>query len=146
MTPKYNVKFQLVGQLICCPIFGHHEWDNITIYGCKPCDNNRELLKRLEQVVLVLDSALKEKYTLTEVQLRVNWHHYESLTEFDRLEVIDTNDYEVERWLTQLLNQSTPPQRAAYKQVTYTVHPTCTLSENTHCLLQEYFSQTATPL
>jgi hypothetical protein len=129
----------------CLTRFGAHSLDlawgvSFTYYGCRACGQSREFLE-WPQVVAVLDTNWTELYARQGDQLRLNWLKRRTLFDFDRIEIIQATDEEVERFAVQVGNDTDPVREPRYKQMWCRVGPECRLSENTLRILESIFGQ-----
>ena len=110
-----------------------------TYYGCRGCGQSREFLEGIYQVVAVLDAAWQEPQRQQAEVLRVNWLIRRTLFDFDRVEIIQATDEEVERFAVQAGNDTNPWRQQRYQQVQCLVGPSCHLSQNTLRILERMF-------
>jgi len=94
----------------------------------------------VSEVVAVLDSASSSEQTKEGVALRVNWLVRKQLFDFDRVEIMQASDEEVQRFLGLL--RSDHQLQARCKQLLCRVGEECSLSENTRRLLMNAFDLT----
>ncbi len=71
--------------------------------------------------------------------LRVNWLIRRGLFDFDRVEIIQAADEEVERFAVQVGNNTDPVQKAAYPRMSCSIAADCNLSENNRRILARLF-------
>lgn len=109
----------------------------MTYYGCRLCRQSRDIFDG--EAVAVLDAAMTEEWTTQNDQIRINWLARQSLFDFDRVEIIQATDEEVERFAVQVGNDTDPFRQARYSQLPCLVAPECRLSENTLRILQHTF-------
>ncbi len=128
----------------CLTRFGAHSLDlawgvSFTYYGCRACGQSREFLEEINQVVAVLDTAWTEVQLQQHNTLRINWLVRRSLFDFDRIEIIQATDEDVEHFAVQVGNDTDPFRQPRYSQLPCLVDPACRLSENTQRILQHTF-------
>jgi hypothetical protein len=92
------------------------------------------------EVVAVLDSRSSSEQTKEGVALRVNWLVRKQMFDFDRVEIAQASDEEVQRFLGLL--RSDHQLQARCKQLLCRVGEECSLSENTRRLLMNAFDLT----
>jgi hypothetical protein len=108
-------------------------------YGCRACGQSREILHLKEGITAILDNAgTVEQFSQGE-GLTVNCLHHRSLFDFDRVEIVQATDEEVERFAVSLGNDTDKIRRACYQGMDYTISPSCELSTNTLRVLQYTF-------
>jgi hypothetical protein len=73
--------------------------------------------------------------------LRVNWFRRDSLFDFDRVELVQANDEEVERFAVRVGNDTDPVRSPRYGQMACLIGPDCRPSENTWRILQSQFGE-----
>ncbi len=138
---------------------------SVLYYGCRICGQSREFFYCPRGVVAVLDSEWTEARphqggllhrrfgsssvarAKTETQtpdnglLRVNWLARRKLFDFDRVEIIQATDEEIERFAVQVGNDTDPVRQPRYAQMQCLIAPQCRLSENTQRVLSRVFGQ-----
>jgi hypothetical protein len=73
--------------------------------------------------------------------LRVNWLLRRSLFDFDRVEIIQASDEDVERFVVQVGNDTDPLRKPRYQEMTCRLGVDCHLSENTLRILEHTFRE-----
>ncbi|MFN8454383.1 MAG: hypothetical protein U0401_06885 [Anaerolineae bacterium] len=140
---------QQATQLLCAYCFTEctaHQvklsWrSSVTYYGCRNCSQSREFLPRPKHVIAVLNTVWTEPYHWQDDTFRVNWLTRRTLFDFDRIEISQASDEEVERFAVQVGNDTDPFRQPRYKQMKCTVSPECRLSENTLRILRRTFGE-----
>jgi hypothetical protein len=92
-------------------------------------------------VTAELHSGLGKKQYHHNGLLRLNWLQHRQRFDFDRVEIIQATDEEVERFAVQVGNDTDPVRRPCYKQMQCVIGPACCLSENTVRILKQIFGQ-----
>lgn len=115
----------------------------LTFYGCEICYQSRRFIKRPDQIVAVLDVNMKigQKRNETGEILSVNWLKRKTLFEFDRVEIVNAPEEEVELFVIQVGNDGDKKRKSRYKKMTCTVHADCTLPENALRILDQMFGE-----
>jgi hypothetical protein len=114
----------------------HHRTGPILL--CIECrENTRPILA--DQVVAVLDANMQDDHTLADAVLRGNWLRRGGVFDFDRVEIVNASDRDVERLCVQVGNDADSWRRPRYRKIECGVHPACVLSENTRRLLRSTF-------
>ncbi len=112
-----------------------------TYYGCRLCYQSREFIDCPNGVVAVLDSGWADAQAQQDGSLRVNWLARRALFDFDRVEIAQASDEDVERFAVQVGNDADPLRRPRYAEMRCVVRPVCGLSENTLRVLESTFGQ-----
>jgi hypothetical protein len=128
--------------LTCC---GPHKASlpglSVTYYGCRTCQQSREFLDCSEGVTAVLDDRWSEVWQHQDGLLRVNWLICRKLFDFDRVEVIQATDEDVERFVVQVGNDTDVLRQTRYPQIQCLIGPACRLSENSLRILERTFGR-----
>ncbi len=116
---------------------------SLTFYGCQRCYQSREFIARPAQIVAVLDANMQagQKQTEKGEVLWVNWLDRKTLFEFDRVEIIQATDEEVELFAIQVGNDTDQKRKNRYKKMDCMVSPDCMLLENTMRILGRMFGR-----
>jgi hypothetical protein len=110
-------------------------------YGCRACGQSREVLHLRGGVTAVLDNAGTVEQLPQVEGLYVNWLRRRSLFDFDRVEIVQATDEEVERFAVSLGNDTDETRRARYQGMECAISPGCELSTNTLRVLQYTFRE-----
>jgi len=89
--------------------------------------------------VAVLDREMAQKDLQIGESLRVNWLKQKALFDFDRIEIIKTDDMQAEHFAIQVGNDNDSWRRARYKKMLCQAASDCGLSENTLRILKSTF-------
>jgi hypothetical protein len=92
-------------------------------------------------VVAVLDDTWSESHHQQDGLLRANWLIRRSMFDFDRVEIIQTTDEDVERFAVQVGNDTDPFRQPRYRKMRCAVGAECQLSVNSLRVLQHTFGQ-----
>ncbi len=112
-----------------------------TYYGCRTCRQSRKILHCPQGIVAELNTGWTEAQSYQDGLLRINWLAQRSLFDFNRVEIIQATDEDVERFAVQVGNDTDPIRDARYPQMRCLIAPQCRLSENTLRILQSTFGQ-----
>jgi hypothetical protein len=112
-----------------------------TYYGCRLCEQSQEFLEGVNRTVAVLDQNWSEPLHQQDNQLRVNWLKRRAPFDFERVEIVQASDEEVERFAVQVGNDTDPHRKPRYQQMRCTIGPNCQLSENTRRILEHTFGR-----
>lgn len=120
-------------------------WEKIhetfTYYGCRICQNSRELFAFKGRMIAVLDNHMIEEQTETDQEMHLNWLKRRSVFDFDRVDIIQADDERVERFVVQVGNDTDPWRRPRYKEMLCQIDTHCHLSENTIRILKNTFGE-----
>jgi HEAT repeat protein len=114
-------------------------WHRFGWASCRVCDACWHVLPGVREVVAVLEEAWGEELTRDGPTLRVNCIRRGTLFDFDRVEIIQANDYEVERFLIAVGNDTDEYRRPRYEKMPCRIGRNCTLSEGTLRNLRDRF-------
>ncbi len=130
----------------CLARCGAHRADllnqfDVTYYGCRLCHQSREFIDCPKGVVAVLDASWADAQAQQDGSLRVNWLARRALFDFDRVEIVQATDEDVERFAVQVGNDTDSLRRPRYAEMGCALSPACGLSENTLRVLESTFGQ-----
>ncbi len=111
----------------------------ITYYGCRICGQSREFLDGSGGIAAVLDSHMLNEHSIRDGVLRVNWLARRTLFDFDKVEITQATDEDVERFAVQVGNDTEAIRKFRYPRMPCVVAPDCELSINTMRILQRMF-------
>ncbi|NJN98063.1 MAG: hypothetical protein HC875_30275 [Anaerolineales bacterium] len=114
---------------------------DLSFYGCRNCHQSRSHQVWPEGIVLVLDTDMAVTRVERNSSLYVSWFQHCELFDFDRVEIIQASDEEVERFAVQVGNDTDPYRKPRYSQMTCRIGPDCQLSENTLRILERMFGK-----
>lgn len=115
---------------------------NITFCGCRVCSQSRQFLQLKKGVVAILDNQDLTEQTQQEGELRVNWLSRSEMFDFERVEIKQATDEEVERFAVQVGNDTDEVRCHRYKEMGCNIY--CELSTNTTKILQSIFGSVKT--
>jgi hypothetical protein len=157
--------------LTCCGSHTTTQLGSLMIYyGCRTCGQSREFIYCQQGVMAVLDSnwtetppqrggllhrifdwlaadrpeleaQAQDDARRADGLLRVNWLAHRELFDFDRVEIVQATDEDVERFAVQVGNDTDPMRKPRYPGMECSIWPECQLSENTLRVLQHTFGQ-----
>jgi hypothetical protein len=113
-------------------------WKSVTFYGCRTCTQSQEFIEKPPQLVALLDQEAAEQQQEDDF-LKVNWLRYRRLFDFNRVEIVNATDEEVERFAVQVGNDVDETRRRNYQAVSCVIQSPCSLSENTIRILRGIF-------
>jgi hypothetical protein len=116
---------------------------SFTYYGCRVCGQSREF-QEWAKIIAVLDKNWTELYARQDNRLRLNWLQRRTLFDFDRVEIIQASDEEVEHFAVQVGNDTDPFRRPRYLRMSCVIEPDCHLTKNTLRILESMFGQVVT--
>ncbi|MEM7348305.1 MAG: hypothetical protein AAF485_29095, partial [Chloroflexota bacterium] len=114
---------------------------SLSYYGCRACGQSRAFLSWKGPIVAVLNHLDEADYTEQGDTLRINYLQHGALFDFDRVDIIQATDEEVERFAMQVGNDTDDIRKPKYAGMPYTISPACNLSENTQRILARIFGQ-----
>ena len=138
--------FPRIKRTLCyyCQVSCRAYWTDIpgqlsmVYYGCRQCRQSRKIWTG--PVVVVLDQNLQTEVEIAD-QYRVNWLRRRTLFDFDRVEIVQALDEEVERFAVQIGNDTYEPRRRRYARMTCLIKAGCQLSENSVRVLNQVFGR-----
>jgi hypothetical protein len=80
---------------------------------------------------------MKVKVTQKMDLIRINWLIHRKVFDFDRIEIIQAEEEDIERFAVQIGNDTYEERRRAYKKMLCLVSPKCNLSKNMMWILKE---------
>ncbi len=119
-------------------------FSSVTYYGCRVCHQSREFLDWPAGVVAVLDANMPSDCDQTDGTLRVNWLWRRELFDFDRVEIRQVTDDEIERSCVAVGNDTDPVRVRRRRKVTCVVAKRANLSDNTQRILCHTFGKLVT--
>jgi hypothetical protein len=111
------------------------------LIACRVCGKLDQAMLNVEQVVVVLDAQMNGEVVFADGVARVNWLKRNALFDFDRVEIVEATDYDVERFCIQVGNDTDAFRRARYRKMRCVVAPQCQLSDNTLRILRSMFGK-----
>jgi hypothetical protein len=112
-----------------------------TVYGCRRCKQSLEYYYVPQGVVAVLDNEQDKEPILKDGLLRVNWLVRRKLFDFDRVEILQATDEDVERFAVQVGNDTDPTRKDRYRHLACRIG--CVLSQNSVRILRRTFGDVA---
>ncbi|MEM7345290.1 MAG: hypothetical protein AAF485_13710 [Chloroflexota bacterium] len=113
----------------------------IVFAGCPICHNSRDVIPHPQEITIVLDSENEMGHIIEGDRLLTNWFSQERVLIFDRIEIRHITDQAVEQFVVDIHAQASTRQQARFKQIPYTISPTCQLSENSLRILDQTFGE-----
>ena len=108
-------------------------------YACRICKRADNYYEPVSEVVAVLDSGMIEEQEFDDDVLKVNWLLRRSLFDFDRVEINQATDEEIERFAIQVGNDTDSYRQERYPKMHCVV--SCELSANTIRISSRLFGQ-----
>jgi hypothetical protein len=133
--------------MVRCHVHEIHlpELGQLDYYGCRMCRQSLDFQPwPINGVVAVLEKPAPRKKIEREDQIRVNWLARRTLFDFDRVEIIQATDEEVERFAVQIGNDTDETRSSNYKRMTCVISSDCNLSENSVRILKYTFGSIET--
>lgn len=141
-------RLEKIASEIWCPrclarfrAIGIEEKPKLYYYGCRACGQSQEVLHLKEGVTAVLDNGNTVEQLPQGEELKVNWLCRRSLFDFDRVEIVQATDEEVERFAVSIGNDTDESRQARYQGMGCAIAPGCELSPNTLRVLEYTFRE-----
>lgn len=115
----------------------------IVYYGCRLCQQSHQMQDG-ERVVAVLDQRMSEAYRKVENDIHINWLQFKQPADINRIEIIEANDQDIERFVMMLGNDTDPLRRSRYQTMPCFIAANCAISPNSRRLLEKMFGQVTT--
>ena len=113
----------------------------VTFYGCRACQQSRKFWRWPGKVVAKLDVGMTEDLIQQDLELRINWLRRKTLFDFDRVEIRQATDKQVQEFIIQVGNDTDVIRKPHYKEMICIVTSNCKLMENTVRILKDTFGQ-----
>jgi hypothetical protein len=110
-------------------------------YGCRSCGQSREFLSWPGAVVAVLDQRMRSASVQRRNVMWVNWLQRRAPFDFERIEIGQAGDEEVEGLAMALGNDTDPLRRERYGEMRCHIAREAALSENTLRILKRILGQ-----
>lgn len=114
---------------------------DLQFYGCRLCRQSRNLLYVPGQVVARLQANWYEPFEQQGNDLYGNWLGFRHLFDFDRVQIIQATDEDVERFAVLVGNDTDSARAPRYKNMLCAIDPACNLSKNSERVLASTFGQ-----
>ncbi|MEM7344838.1 MAG: hypothetical protein AAF485_11400, partial [Chloroflexota bacterium] len=137
-----------------CPYCLHYYTRNVvslsnqseyTYYGCRVCGESQPTEPIIKTMVALLDiqsdPLIHHQHTDT---IYINWSKQKKLFDFDSVEILSATDLEVEKFATQIGNDTDEIRQATYQTMRCAIASACHLSENTLRILRKMFGSVDT--
>lgn len=109
---------------------------------CRSCSGADDLMRDVREVVAILDSSRQgPEFVQTNGTVRVHWRQRAALFDFDRIEIAQASDYDVERFCMQVGNDTDAVWQPKYRKMLCTVDPSYDLSQGILNLLKNAFGR-----
>ncbi len=131
--------------LICTDCLAHYDQGNLlsqTKAHCRICHQNLRYFPGF--IVGVLDRTNDISQHQQDQTIRIGWWPDKKIIDFDRIEILNASDEDVERFVVQLSNDTDPVRRDHLPQITCQIAKDCVLSENTQKILRRTFKSVST--
>jgi len=115
--------------------------DEKTAYyvACRICDKVDQVMFGVREIIAILDMEMEGEFLCTDDIARINWLKFGNVFDFERVEIVQASDYDVERFCVQVGNDMDKFRRRRYRKMSCVVAPQCDLSENTINILRSMF-------
>jgi hypothetical protein len=125
----------------CAPVRISLPGPDLHYYGCRSCGQNRDWVTWPGEVVAVLDRRMTADDVERDRAMWVNWSKRRAPFDFDRVEIGQASDEEVEALAVAVGNDTDPLRQERYGKMRCHVVAGCSLSENTRRILERTFGQ-----
>jgi hypothetical protein len=109
--------------------------------ACRLCLKAADVMRDVKEAVAVLDAEMHQEFTYANGVVRVNWLRRETLCDFDRVEIIQTTEYEVERLCIQVGNDTDTFRQPRYRRMACIVAPQYDLPQSALNMLKRTFGE-----
>jgi hypothetical protein len=121
----------------------------VPLFCCRHCGKPDHMMIGVREVVCVVDTRRSEEVPVRLPEgaapengvLRAFWVRTEPLFDFDVVEIVHTDDFEVERFCIQVGNDTDPFRAGRCRTTRCRVAAGCELSENTRRILKATFGK-----
>ena len=113
----------------------------ITYYGCRTCQQSRDFIECEGEIIARLDRNMITEQTQQNGDLQINWLMRDKLFDFDRVEIDEVTDEDVERFAIIVGNDTDPARTARYSEMPCKITAQSLLSENTIKILKHTFGE-----
>ena len=117
---------------------------NFIYYGCRNCGKTEGLIPKPTEIIAALDTKMKEPILKQGDKIIVNWLKLKRLFDFDRVEILDASDEDVERFCIQVGNDTNPLRNSKYHRIPCSILSECSLSHNLRKSLAHLFGKVST--
>ena len=114
---------------------------DLWFYGCRLCAQGHNVLAYWGHVVAVLDPNMNGKIEERGGDVRVNWLEYRKPSDFDRVEIVQASESEIEQFVIHVRNDADDYRRKQCGSTICRVHSQCQLSENLRRALERTFQR-----
>lgn len=109
-------------------------------YACRTCHSNSYLYPEVTRVIWVLDKNMIDLTQIEDEVLKVNAIKKEELIDFDEIHIMDADDYQVERMVTRVKNDTDDYRLKRLKKASVFLSPDLSISQSKINLLRESFN------
>ena len=146
---QFNDIIRCIDSRLCLKCFYRHEAQLIALSlqeqfvngSCRNCADSDSYMTWPSEVTVILDRSQDIRFIKREDEFWVNWLYHPELFDFDRVDILDATDEDVERFAVQVGNDTDEIRSPKYKQMHCVIAPTCELSDNTFRILQQTFGE-----
>jgi hypothetical protein len=109
--------------------------------ACRICGKSDQAMFGVKKIIATLDAGMEEDFICANGTVRGNWLKRVDLFDFDRVEIIQASDYDVERFCIQVGKDMDNLRRKRYRKMPCIVDPRCGLSESAMNMLRSRFGK-----
>ncbi len=115
----------------------------VSFLACRICGKSDQAMFGAGEIIATIDAGMEEEFICANGVVRGNWLKrvdlFDFVFDFDRVEIIQASDYDVERFCIQVGNDMDGLRRKKYHRMPCIVYPQCGLSESTMNMLRARF-------
>lgn len=112
---------------------------NLAFYACPNCHSDRYFSSDAAKVVILLDRDLEGIYTESDAIVTINWFKKEGYFDYDEIRIDDADDYQVEKFVMKLVNDTNKERRKRLPEIPVFLSPGLKLSPAKLNLLKDNF-------
>lgn len=106
---------------------------------CRKCGKSEHGLTGITRVIAMLDSQMKRKFLLTGNTIRINYLASPHYFDFDAIEIVSADNYDIERLCVRLVNDGDPFRLSRFPYVTCHVYSDAKLTDSMFAMLRNIF-------
>jgi len=132
------------GSIFCSHCFilpSPHKALRFTYYSCQHCNRNRHFISAPNGVIAIIDQNMQKDKIVRDGALFVNWIKHGRIFDFDRVEIINATDNDIDKFVLQVESDVDDYRKPRYKKMTVNIHPGCQLSRNSIMNLEMAFGK-----
>jgi hypothetical protein len=112
---------------------------DFTYYACRNCHGS-QCIDNVAKVIVVLDTSITASYAHSNTNLLVNWFKYKDPFDFDEVQIIAAEDFDVEEFVVKMRNDVDKMRRKRYSSISLHLSSDVKLTQSKINLLKSTFS------